>query len=332
MIQCLVSVVILNYNCRDFIINCIDSVLKQTYSNIELIVIDNNSSDDSLSIIKQSYPDVHIHCNEKNIGFSKAHNIGINITKGEYYVPLNPDVILEYNFIERMIMGFEQAEMVDITVGSASGKVYFTDRSGNPTNKIYTTGHLLTKNRKPHNRGYKQVDTQTYDSQQFIFGVNGACPMYSRIMLEDVKFRHEYFDEDFFLYGDDYDLGWRAQLLGWKSIFVPQAVAYHFGKGSGGLYKPSIQFQYARNHYLTIIKNDILLHFIMDIHIFLAYELFWQIYLVMTDQRRFIEHNKAIINTMIIFRKALTKRKAIQSRRRVSSVYIRSLFSKAVFW
>ena len=319
----LVSIVILNWNCQQFLSQCIESVLKQTYESIELVLMDNASTDNSIAWAKEHYPELTLIQNEENLGFAKAHNLGIRYTHGEYYMPLNPDVALAPTFVAEMVRGFES----DTTVGSVTGKVYFTDEQGIPSRKLYTTGHLLTKNRKPANRGYKQIDEGQYEQGDYVFGVNGACPLFKRAMLEDITIDGECFDETFFLYGDDYDLGWRSQLLGWKAYYTPTAIAYHYGKGSGGLNSPYVQFQYARNRYIEIYKNDLWSHFLSDLPYIVFYELLWQGYTLVSEPNRFIQHIKAWGDFIRVLPNTHQKRKVIQSRCKVTPAYMRSLFT-----
>jgi GT2 family glycosyltransferase len=326
----LVSIVILNWNCKPFLNLCIRSVLSQTYPNIEFFVMDNASTDGSVEFLKENFGNIPLVVNPTNLGFSKAHNIAIRQSRGKYYMPLNPDVILSPDFVEKLVKALEDEEQKGIKVGSASGKIYFCDDKGNPTSIIYTTGHVLTKNRKPHNRGYKRVDRGQYDQREYIFGANGACPLYRRDMLEDVSIEGEYFDELFFVYGDDYDLGWRAQLLGWKCIYIPTAIAYHRGKGTGGLYTSFVQFQYARNRYLTVLKNDFWVHFLADLPYILAYEFLWQVYILLTSPRRSWAHLLAVIDLLRVAPITLRKRKLTHSRKTVSPSYMRSYFTGMV--
>jgi GT2 family glycosyltransferase len=264
--------------------------------------------------------------NRDNLGFARAHNKGIRETRGSYYVPLNPDVVLEPNYLADLVASVDERR----EVGSACGKIYFLDADGDPTRRLYSTGHLLTKNRKPANRGYKREDLGQFEQEEYVFGVNGACPLYRRSMLEDVVVNGEYFDETFFLYGDDYDLGWRAQLLGWKSLYVPWAVAYHAGTGSGGLQTPYVQFQYARNRYLEIYKNDLTRHFLIDLPYILIYELLWQAYTLLTDPRRSLAHLRAIVDFVRRLPRTRRLRCQIQARRRATPRYMRSLFTGMV--
>jgi GT2 family glycosyltransferase len=287
--------------------------------------MDNASTDNSVAFVSKHYPDVTIVQNEDNLGYAKAHNLGIRLTRGRYYMPLNPDVVLERGFVAEMVRGFEK----DSTVGSVTGKVYFMEGEGQ-SRKLYTTGHLLTKNRKPTNRGYKKIDVGQYQQSDYVFGVNGACPLLKRAMLEDVAMDGEYFDETFFLYGDDYDLGWRAQLFGWKALYVPTAIAHHHGQGSGGLDSPYVQFQYARNRWIEIYKNDFFFHLILDLPYILVYELLWQGYIFLSDPRRFLQHLKAIVDFIRLLPLTHEKRKKIHARRQVTSSYIRSLFTGMV--
>lgn len=322
----LVSIVILNWNCKRFLASCIEGVLVQTYSPIELILMDNASQDDSVAWVQEHYPDLRLIVNPDNLGFARAHNFGIRQTQGRYYVPLNPDVTLTPDYVAEMVKALE----VEVEVGSASGRVYFSDAQGQPAKYLYTTGHLLTKNRKPANRGYKRLDVGQYEQKDYIFGVNGACPLYRRAMLEDVAIDGQFFDETFFIYGEDRDLGWRAQLLGWKSIYVPTAIAYHQGKGTGGLGTPFVQYQYARNRYLGIYKNDILAQFIIDLPYILLYEVLWQGYVLLTDPRRSVAHAKAWVDFVRLLPQAHKARKKIQARQRVTPQYMRSLFTGMV--
>jgi len=197
---------------------------------------------------------------------------------------------------------------------------------GAKQNLIYTTGHLLTKNRKPSNRGYKQADVGQYDKVDYVFGANGACPLYKRAMLHTIKIDGDYFDSRFFLYGDDYDMGWRSQLMGWKCLYTPYAVAHHSGKGSGGLLQPRIQYQYARNRYIEILKNDIFEHLILDLPYILVYELMWQGYTLMTDPRRLLVNLAAYVGFIAKLPATLQSRREIHRRRHVAKSYMRAFF------
>ncbi len=194
-----VSVVILNWNCKAFLAACIDGVLAQTYPAVDLLLLDNASTDGSVEWLTAAYPRLRIVVNADNVGFARAHNQGIRLTRGPYYLPLNPDVVLTPGFIDEMVAAMEQHP----EAGSATGKVYFAPSAPTDDLRIYTTGHLLTRNRRPSNRGYKRKDKGQFEIADYVFGANGACPLLRRTMLDDVAFEGEFFDETFFLYGGE---------------------------------------------------------------------------------------------------------------------------------
>jgi len=247
----LVSVIILNWNGKELLLDCVDSALKQTYQPIELIVVDNASTDGSLALLKERYPDLRTVENQTNLGFSKSMNKGIGECKGDYIMPLNYDVILESNFVEEMV---KSAEMRD-EIGSVSGKLLRFNREGGRS-IIDSTGHILFRNRLSVNRGESEVDDGQYEEVEFVFGTCGAAPLYKREMLEDVKVDGEYYDEDFFAFWEDVDLDWRAQLRGWKCIYTPRAVAYHQRGGPTIRRSKIVELHNYKNRYLTMLKND----------------------------------------------------------------------------
>ncbi len=226
----IVSVVILNWNSRQSLQQCIDSVLNQTYASIELVFMDNASTDGSSEWVKQSYHRLPKRQNNKWKAIwvlvleHKSRNSANKIV-GPHYASLNPDVVLSPTFIAEMV----KIAIAQDKIGSVMGKLLFMKSSGEKTDTIYSTGHLLTKSRSPTNRGYKRKDIGQFDKEEFIFAANGAAPLYSRVMLEDIAMDSDYLCEDFFIYGDDHDLGWRSQLRGWKCVYTPAAIGFHVG-------------------------------------------------------------------------------------------------------
>ena len=246
-----VSVTIVNWNGGDYIKKCLDSLDKQTFSNIEVIVVDNGSSDGSVEILEK-YSSIKIIRNNENLGFSKAHNQAIRETTGEYVIPLNFDITLEPDFISEML----KAAKFSSEVGIVSGKLF--KKSGEINRIIDTTG-ITMNNMFPGDRGENEEDTGKYEDYEFVFGASGAAPLIKREMLEDIKTDGEYFDEDFVYYVEDVDLCWRAQIAGWKCIFTPYAVGYH-ERGATRKTSDSVRKGYFvigyRNRYCAIFKNS----------------------------------------------------------------------------
>jgi GT2 family glycosyltransferase len=206
----LVSVIIPNWNGERFIKECLLSVYGQTYSPLEVILIDNGSTDKSLDIVREDFPEVVLLKNQTNLGFSKAVNQGIEKAKGKFILLLNNDVTLQPEFVSVTVKAISSAD----DVGSVSGKLLIPADGG--ADVIDSTGHLIFRNRLAIDRGDGEKDLGQYDSAEEVFGACAAASLYRRAMLDDVAVNGEYFDLSFFAFLEDVDLNWRAQLRGWK--------------------------------------------------------------------------------------------------------------------
>ena len=256
------SVIIVNYNSRAHLDYFIPSLKQQTYRSFELVIADNASSDDSLSVLAKAFPAARIIMNTENLGYTKAMNQGIRNSGGKYVLTLNFDLILEPDFIKEMLKAADR----DPGIGSVSGKLYrYVD--GKKTGLIDSTGHIMQRDRIVKNRE-KNVSDPGY-----IFGVSGAASLYRREMLEDIKYMEEYLDEDLVAGYDDVDVDWRAQNRGWKCYYTPLAVAYHARGGANQKSSRRWRFLNYRNRYLVMLKNDNLGAFILDLPFILLCEL-----------------------------------------------------------
>ena len=248
-----VSVNIVNWNGLSYISVCLDSIFGQDYQgDVNVMIIDNASTDGSLELIVKNYPAVRLLKNKHNIGFSRAHNQAIRFSKGDYCLLLNYDITLTKNFLSEMIKAAECRE----DIGMVSGKLYRTT-NGNSNKLLDSTGiEMPFYFQTP--RGELAEDMGQFDNTEYIFGPCGAAPLYRKTMLEDIKINGEYFDEDFVNYVEDVDLAWRAQLRGWKSIYTPKAVAYHI-RGVTRLNDKIVRDGYYaigyRNRYWAMYKN-----------------------------------------------------------------------------
>lgn len=226
----LISLVIVNYNNKDYLERCMNSILEQSYQNIEIIFIDNQSSDQSFEFMNQKYSErenVSIVYNRVNNGYAGGANQGIRLSRGEYIFILNPDIILEVDFVQKMY----EFMRADIRIGALSGKLLKYDFEKNQKlNYIDSAGILMFKSTYSFDRGQNEYDKGQYDTIEQVFAVCGAAPLYRKSALESIKINEEYFDEDFFAYKEDVDLSWRLNLAGYKNMYYPKAVAYH-GRG-----------------------------------------------------------------------------------------------------
>ncbi len=272
----MISIIVVTWNSDKYLAACLGSVKEQSEKDIELIVVDNNSSDNSKNIIKQYKPEIFIE-NSDNLGFAKANNQGIKVSKGEYVLTLNMDVILELDYLEKI----KQEIVKDEKIGMVSGKLMRPARAGKPSGEIDSEGIYLSPIRKFFDIG--QEKSGIISSTHRLIGPCAAAGFYRRTMLEDIKIEDEYFDEDFFAYVEDVDLAWRAERAGWRAIYCPSAKAIHLRGGSkiDPKWKKYISY---RNRYLMMIKNEDIGHLMRYILSFLLYDIPRMCYLLISNK------------------------------------------------
>jgi GT2 family glycosyltransferase len=263
MDQPLVSVVIINFNSNDFIWRCLEALKNQTYKNIEIFVID-NASDDGSSEKLQNINDkrFNYHRFEKNVGSSVANNYGIKHSIGEYILILNADVFLTESYIEKTMNAFKKNELI----GTVTGKLL------SEANKkiIDTTGIILFKEGVGHERGMGEEDTGQYDFEDYVVGACCAAAMYKRKMLEDIRYKDEYYDEDYFAFVEDLDLSVCSILMGWKTLYTYEAVGYHVRGGSTSSMSDFVKFLNLRNSEMLYYKYFQRVYSIRILHFFLS--------------------------------------------------------------
>jgi GT2 family glycosyltransferase len=251
-----VSVTIVTYNSGRFIKRCLESVLAQRYANKEIIVIDNASSDGTVDILEQFEDRCQIIYNDENIGFAAAQNQAIHTSSGEWVLTLNPDVLLLPNFIQALV----EAGQFDSKVGTVCGKLLTILATFDLPDKplVDSTGIYFTPMLRHLDRGSQEVDNGHYLKHEYVFGATAAAALYRREMIDDISIGEEFFDPDFFVYREDADVAWRAQLLGWKCIYSPNARGYHVRKvlpGNRRALPPGINMHSVKNRFLMRIKN-----------------------------------------------------------------------------
>lgn len=270
----LVSIVIINYNTKKYLEPCIQSLLAQTWSEKEIIFLDNDSSDGSFEFVSEKYPRIKAIKNSKNLGYASACNQGIKLAKGKYVMTINPDIIFEKDYVEHCVRKMEENKLI----GAIGGKIYkYNYENNHKTSFIDTVGIFCYRNRRFIDDGQGLEDKGQFDEEKEVFGVSGACPVYRREALEEVKYKDEYFDENFFMYKEDIDISWRLRLAGWKCWYLPSAIANH-GRGTGALKRfthlevaknrsrlnKNQKYFSFRNQRLTQLKNELGGNFIKD--------------------------------------------------------------------
>jgi GT2 family glycosyltransferase len=242
MIGALVSVVILAFNGKGYIKDCLSSVLAQSYPNIEVIVVDNASEDGTPELVAEQFPSVTLIKNSSNLGFAAGNNVGIRLAHGDYIALLNQDAKAEHHWLEELIKAAE----VDERVGMCASKLLYMAEPG----ILNSAGFLFYKDLSAVHRGIGCVDNGQYDRQEETFAAHGAAALYRGRILEEIGL----FDEDYFLYWEDADLGWRARFAEWKCVYVPTAVVYHARSTHTGLYSPLKLYYVERNRIWVAVK------------------------------------------------------------------------------
>ena len=271
----LVSILVVASGSEDYLWCCLDSIKAQSYSDLEVIVIDNFLNPSTSDKIRESFPFVKLYSNSQNLYYGVSLNKGIGLSHGEFVLCLNDDVVLGPDFIRQALKGFQ----VKDSVGMVSGKILRRDGL-----TLDSTGLFLSFWYSAKERGYAQVDTGKFERPGFIFGVGGAVAFYRKKMLEDIKQGQDYFDPDFRLFYEDLDISWRANNRGWKGYYIPTAKAFHVRGGSfrpdHGLDKPiarkylndELHSELIKNRYLTISKNSSPVGFFMHLVPIILYD------------------------------------------------------------
>ena len=221
----MVSVLIVTWNSAQYLQQCLSSLDRQDYRDLEVIVIDNASTDATRELLRPREPQWRVICNDRNVGFAAGQNQAIRAAKGDWLLCLNPDVRLADDFVSRLM----EAASGHPEAGSICGKLLRWDPENEPhqTRTIDSTGIYFTRNMRHLDRGAEEADNGQYDRAQYVFGATGAAAMFRRSFVEAVSVDGEFFDEDFFSYREDADLAWRAEVMGWKCLYTPAAVAWH---------------------------------------------------------------------------------------------------------
>lgn len=279
---------------KNYLLPLLKSIEDQTFKDFSILVIDNHSTDQTVSLIKENFPQIKIIINKTNVGFAKAHNQAISWTASKYILCLNQDLILDKNFLKYALDFLEKNQ----EAAAVTGKILKWDFQKNePTKIIDSTGLKILKNHQVLDRGQGEIDTGQADEINEIFGVSGTCPIYRRAVLEKIKYHLEYFDENFFSYKEDIDLAFRLRLAGYKSFYLPQAIVYH--QRSTGIAKTKnkeiirnrrqhskfINYHSYKNHLFVLVKNEFFINIIKYFPWLFFYELKKFLYILLFEQK-----------------------------------------------
>jgi GT2 family glycosyltransferase len=241
-----VGVVVANWNRKELLRACLDSLARQRHGSFEVVVVDNGSTDGSAALVEEmakSYPvRLHLIANSDNLGFCAANNQGILATNAELVALLNNDAEAEPGWLEALERAIRQGE----DIGMAASKVLVWEDPA----RIDKCGHLIYPDGQNRGRGSGQTDRGQFDRPEEVLWPDGCAAMYRRAMLEDVGG----FDEDFFAYADDAELGLRARWAGWRCLYTPDAVVRHHRGATLGLGSARRLTLIERNRVLLAVK------------------------------------------------------------------------------
>jgi len=243
-LRSLVSVIIVNWNGLSHLPDCLGSLSKQTFRDFEVILVDNGSSDESVTYVKQHYPWVKLVILNENKGFSVGNNHGLLHAVGDYIVTLNNDTRAETDWLEILV---KTADM-HIDAGMVGCRICSFD----DPDMIDSIGMGICRDGMSRGRfrNRRWSSLEMHEVEEILFP-SACAALYRRAMIDEIGF----FDDDFFAYAEDSDLGLRGRLAGWKAVLATRAVVYHKYSKSSGSFSSLKVYLVERNHYWVALKN-----------------------------------------------------------------------------
>jgi hypothetical protein len=296
------SVIIVNYNGRDYIAECLDALLHHSPDHTEIIVVDNDSKDESADFIEANYPNVVLIRNSLNGGFGQGNNLGVEHAHGEYLVFLNPDTRVTQGWLDDMLKVMDSAP----DIGMVTPKILLMNE---PTlinacgNDVHFTGLTLCRGAR--------ATADTHDQLAIVAAVSGAAFVMRRSVFDEIGG----FDPLLFMYMDDTDLSLRVRQAGYECIYTPNSLVYHDYSLNFGPRKTYFQ---ERNRYIMLLKSwrwrTLAL---MVLPLLLAEVVTWGF--VLTKERRNpFNKLRAYRDVLKVWPQIMAQRREVQARRRVS--------------
>ncbi len=309
----MISVVVLNWNGREYLEECLSSLLAQSYDDYEIIVVDNGSADGSVEYIKDNFPTIRLKALTTNLGFDGGVNAGIKESRGDLVFLLNNDTSVDSHCLARLA----DAALKYKDAASFAVKLLFEDGQ-----VINAAGDRYYAYGRAENIGFKEPDSAIFDKGGEVFSACAGAALYRKDILVQAGF----FDEDFFLLLEDIDVGFRLQLMGHTCRYVPDAKVFHHHSRSIGQRSPLMAFYTAKNDMHLLVKNMPLSLFIKNLlRIFL-------------HQQRYLRYNislgllwphlKGELKGLLELPRMLTKRYRILKLRRSDTARIDSILGE----
>lgn len=275
-------------------------------------MVDNASSDASVEYVESAFPEVKIVALSENTGFTGGNIEGLKYAGGDYIMLVNNDVVIDSDCIQNLAAAIESRP--DIGIGAPKMIVYGKDI-------IDSAGDGFSTSFKGFKRG-EGMHADNYNDEEYVFGACAGAAIYRKSMIDEIGF----FDEDFFLIYEDTDLNFRAQLAGWRALYVPSAVAYHRVRSTIGNLSDMAVYYSLRNSELVRLKNMPCLLFMRHLHSFILGIVLDFLYFCIKHGKIKL-YFKAKIDALKLMPKMINKRRQIMSKKKANNKYLISLMT-----
>jgi len=289
----LISIIIVTFNSGKFISECLDSILDSNYPKMEVIAVDNGSTDNSIDQLSKYKDKIKIISAGKNLGFASGNNLGIKESNGEIIILINPDVFVTKNSFRELVLPFLSDNKIMIT----GPKILYPHSS-----KIQSAGGMLYKNGLSRHIGYGEKDTNQYDFARTVDYVTGAA-MAIRKKLFDIT---GLFDDIYFpAYFEEVEKCFLAKKLGYKVVYSPQSTVYHYESTTHSVDSKPYLKMYHSNRFKFIYKNFDLRSLLLN---FLPYEIGWFFYFCPSSSKGLVvkAHLRTIFSPVVMKKRIMT--------------------------
>ncbi len=305
----LVSIIVLNFNGEKWLVKCLPTILDQDYSNTEVIVVDNHSTDNSLEFLNKYRSKIKIHQNLENLGYAGGMNSGLKLSGGEFVLFLNNDITLEKGFISKLLKAFDEIP----TLGVVQSKIVQMDHP----DILDNCGAFWTSTTFLYYYGNsKSEKLPQYNQSRPVFMVKGVAIMVKKSVIEKIGL----FDADFWCYYEEGDLCHRAWLSGYECWYYPEAVVDHAGGGTSLRFDNSfIQFHNFKNKLLSFLKNFELKNLLWILPVFVSLNILLSvIWLFQGKTKHSVSLYKAFLWNIVHLHSTIKKRQQVQLLRKKS--------------
>ncbi|AJW71797.1 glycosyltransferase family 2 protein [Nitrosopumilus adriaticus] len=262
----LVSIIILNYNAGNLLLDCVSSIQKTTYANFEVILVDNASEDKSHIECKEKFQSIKLIENPQNLGYCEGNNIGLRVARGQFSVILNPDTIVDPHWLEELLKAYKE-----------NGRGFYQPKflATSDNSMLLSTGNMIQIFGFGFSRSKGNADVGKFEKFEKINYASGTCLFTSKEVLEETGL----LDPFLFAFHDDLELCWRGALIKINSYYVPKSIVYHPIEGSSFKWSP-IKFKLMERNrkycLLTLYDRSTLIKmipalFLVDIAVFFFY-------------------------------------------------------------